>query len=74
MIEIETTIKNGLPVLVRGAVTKCHPREYPGRDYCDDMEVLWMNGKPCNLDLTPEDDQRLSDELFSAYNEPPCDY
>ena len=55
-----------LPILVRGTVTKCHPREYPGRDYIDDMEVLWMNGGPCNLDLTPEDDRRLSDELFEA--------
>ena len=74
MTEFETTINNGLPVLVRGTVTECGPREYPGRAYCDDMEVLWMNGKPCNLDLTPEDDRRLSDELFEAAAEPPCDY
>ena len=66
MIELQSTINNGLPVLVRGTVTKCGPREYPGRDYSDDMEVLWMSGKPCNLDLTPEDDRRLSDELFEA--------
>ena len=74
MIEIETAIKNGLPVRVRGTVNRCHPREYPGRDYIDDMEVLWMNGKPCNLDLTPEDDERLADELFEAARQPPCDY
>ena len=37
-------------------------------------EVLWMNGGPCNLDLTPEDDRRLSDELFEAASQPPCDY
>ena len=74
MIEFQSTINNGLPIRVRGTVTKCHPREYPGRDYIDDMEVLWMNGGPCNLDLTPEDDRRLSDELFEAASQPPCDY
>ena len=74
MTEIETTIKNGLPVRVRGTVNECGPREYPGRDYCDNMEVLWLSGKPCNLDLTPEDDDRLSDELFEADRQPPCDY
>ena len=74
MTEFQSTINNGLPVLVRGTVTKCGPREYPGRAYCDNMEVLWLSGKPCNLDLTPKDDRRLSDELFEAASEPPCDY
>lgn len=64
MIEIETIINGGLPVRVRGTVTKCHPREYPGRDFIDDMEVLWLSGKPCNLDLSKADDARLADELF----------
>ena len=66
MIEIETIINGGLPVLVRGTVTKCHPREYPGRDYCDDLEVLWLSGKPCNLNLSDADDERIADELFEA--------
>ena len=73
MTEIETIINGGLPVRVRGTVTKCHPREYPGRDFIDDMEILWLSGKPCNLDLTPEDDRRLADELFDAARQPPCD-
>ena len=51
-------------------MNRCHPREYPGRDYIDDMEVLWLSGKPCNLDLTPEDDERLADELFDAARQP----
>ena len=66
MIGFETTIKNGLPVLVRGTVTKCHPREYPGRNYIDDLEVLWLSGKPCNLALSDADDDRLADEIFEA--------
>ena len=74
MIEIETTIKNGLPVLVRATVNKCHPSEYPGRNYIDDLEVLWLSGKPCNLDLSEEDDDRLADEIFEAYNQPCGDY
>ena len=53
MTEFESTINNGLPVRVRGTVHKCHRREYPGSNYCDDLEVLWMSGKPCNLNLTP---------------------
>ena len=36
MTEFESTIKNGLPVRVRGTVNKCHPHEYPGRDFIDD--------------------------------------
>ena len=74
MTEFESTINNGLPILVRGTVTKCHPRDYPGRDYCDDWEVLWMNVEPCHLDLTPEDEWRLTDEHFEAASQPPCDY
>ena len=66
MIEIETIINGGLPIRVRGTVTKCHPREYPGRDYCDDLEVLWLSGKPCNLNLSDADDERIADELFEA--------
>ena len=44
MTEFETTINNGLPVRVRGTVNECHPREYPGRDYIEDLEVLWLSG------------------------------
>ena len=74
MTEFESTINNGLPIRVRGTVTECGPREYPGRAYCDNMEVLWMSGKPCNLNLSDADDERLSDELFEAARQPPGDY
>ena len=66
MIEIETTIKNGLPVLARGTVTKYHQREYPGRDCIEDLEVLWPSGKPCYLAISDTDYDRLAHEIFDA--------
>ena len=73
MTEIESIINNGLPIRVRATVNKCGPHEWPGADFLEDMELLWMNGGPCNLNLTQEDAQRLADELFEAARQPPCD-
>ena len=75
MTEFETTINNGLPVLVRGTVNECGPHEYPGRElHRRHGTTLDERESRAILDLTPEDDRRLSDELFEAAHEPPCDY
>ena len=66
MIEIETTIRNGLPVLVRGNVRKCHPDEYPGFDQIEELDVLWPSGKPCCLTISGADYDRIANELFDA--------
>ena len=78
---IETTIKDGLPVIARGVVRP------PERDvgimgqFVEDLEIFFRGkrrpyacGRPFPHELSDEDDQRIVDELVSAYNEPSGDY
>ena len=78
MTEIETTIKNGLPVIARGIVQSDDPTvELPGR-FVEDLEIFFRHkrrpyacGRPFPHELSDEDEQRIVDEIVSAYNEPP---
>ena len=64
-VEVETTIKGGLKVIVSGDVFKGHPREYPGRDHIDDMEILWASGHEIKFEISEHDWDAAADALFT---------
>ena len=70
MIEIETIIKDGLPVIARGEICRSEPDVGIMSEFVEDLEVCFLSGHPVPGDLSDEDDQRIVDELVNAYNEP----
>ena len=70
MIEITTTIKGGLPVIAKAQLIRCPLTEYPGCDYIDDLSVFWLSGKPCHVEISCADDDRLAEELLAAACQP----
>ena len=71
---IETTIRNGLPVIASGEVRRAEPDVGIMSQFVEDLEVTFLSGHPVPFELSDEDDQRIVNELVAAYNEPPCDY
>ena len=71
MIEIETTIRDGLPVLASGQVCRLEPDVGIMSQFVEDLEVCFLSGHPVPGDLSDDDDQRIVNELVEAYNEPP---
>ena len=70
---IETTIRNGLPVLASGRVCRAEPDVGIMSQFVEDLEVTFLSGHPVPGELSDEDDQRIVNEIVAAYNEPPCD-
>ena len=68
---IETTIKDGLPVLASGDVYSAEPDVGIMTQYVDGVYVTFLSGHEFTGELSGEDDQRLVNELVDAYNEPP---
>ena len=67
MIEILTTIKNGLPVLAQGTViVERETRWEPGGVAVEDLEILWMSGRPCHIEITAAEEDRITEELLCA--------
>ena len=80
---IQTTIRNGLPVLARGRYIARDPGcywgdyPYPPEPECfEDIEIFWMPRnlttqapRPCSLELSDMDRERVSDALLNAYEE-----
>ena len=65
MVEIRTTIKNGLPVLATGTViVERETRWVPGGAWVEDLEILWLSGHPCRIKITVADEERITDELI----------
>ena len=54
MIEIVTTVRNGLPVIARGTLTS------------DDIfyDLSWLGGLPFKLPISTEDDQRICEAIM----------
>ena len=71
---IETTIRDGLPVIAGGDVYSPEPDVGIMTQYVDGVYVTFLSGHEFHGELSDEDDQRIVDELVAAYNEPPCDY
>ena len=66
MIEIETTIKDGLPVLARGTVNvERETRWQPGCVDLEDLEILWLSGHPCRIEITAAEEARITEELLT---------
>ena len=70
---IETTIRNGLPVLASGAIRRAEPDVGIMSQFVEDLQITFLSGHPMVLELSDEDYQRVVDELMAAYNEPPSD-
>ena len=69
-IEIDTTIKGGLPISARADVYSCPHWEYPGRDYLEELEIFFLNGYPFKMELSEADENKVCEEIFEAFNEP----
>ena len=70
IVEIDTTIRGGLPVIARAEVYPCPHWEYPGRDYLEQLEIFWCSGHPFEMELSEADENKVCDEIFEAFNEP----
>ena len=63
-VETWTTIKGGLPVRVTGEIVRCNPREYPGHDYLEDVEVFWPSGCPIGWKISESDMLSVEEKLL----------
>ena len=67
MPEIQTTINNGLPVLAQGTViVERETRWEPGGVAVEDLEILWLSGHPCKIEITAAEEDRIIEELLTA--------
>ena len=65
MIEIQTTIKNGLPVLAVGnVIVERETRWEPGGVAVEDLEILWLSGHVCHIEISAADEDRIIEELL----------
>lgn len=64
-VEFETTIKGGLPVLVKAVL---HPPEPDVGilGWQPEYELFWLKGKPCRLEISDEDNERIMYECIDA--------
>ena len=73
MVEIHTTIRNGLKVIARGSsyqrgfrATHTDPEE-PER--YEEIDLFRLSGYPCRIEMTEDEYDRIQSELFEAGNE-----
>ena len=66
MIEIQTTIKNGLPVLAQGEIVGPDPDVGYFNHGIEDLEILWLSGRPCHLEITAAEEDRIIEELLTG--------
>ena len=64
MIETQTTIKHGLPVIARGVVVGPDPAVGYFHYGIEDLELLWLNRRPCRLEITADEESRITKELL----------
>ena len=65
MTEVQTTIKNGLPVLAVGTVIVDRETRWgPGGVAVEDLEILWLSGHPCRIEITVAEQARIVEELL----------
>ena len=69
MIEIQTTIKNGLPVLAQGEIVGPDPDVGYFHYGIEDLEILWLSGRPCRIEITAADEDRIVEELLSEIHQ-----
>lgn len=64
-VEFETTIKGGLPVIVKALL---HPPEPDIGifDWQPEYELHWLKGKPCYLKISEDDHERIMEECLDA--------
>ena len=67
-IEVDTTIKGGLPVTVRANVYHCPTWEYPGHNYLEELEILFYSGHLFTGKISEADDDKVCEEIFAAFN------
>lgn len=77
-IEIQTTVKRGLPVLASGSYMSAEPDVGIFGDGIEDLAFSWLSGKPLPdkmQESVSEDDRiRVETELLEAFHQPEEDY
>ena len=68
-VETRTTIKGGLPVIARGRYVPGYrgsfdPPEPPEPATVEDIEIFWLSGKACRLDLSLADEEAVIEDLL----------
>ena len=66
MRETQTTIKHGLPVIARGSVVRPEPDIGHFHYGIEDLEILWLSGHPCRIEITAPEEDRIIDELLTG--------
>lgn len=73
MVEIETTIRNGLPVIARGSgYQRGFPQTWtdPAEPECyEEIDLFRLSGYPCYIEMTEDERDRIGRELLEAGNE-----
>lgn len=77
MIEIETTIRNGLPVIARGIYRPAYHAGWwsPSEpEMIEDLEIFWKPRRstrklrPCPVEMTNFDAARIEREMLEAHD------
>ena len=64
-VTCDTRIKGGLPMRATGTIISCHPHEYPGRDYIEEVEIFWRSGHLYKKKVSDADMNKVVDDLFA---------
>ena len=59
LLNLWTTIRNGLPVIASGRVCRAEPDVGIMSQFVEDLEVVFLSGHPVPGELSDEDDQRI---------------
>lgn len=62
-VEFETTVKGGLPVLVKATIFPPEP-DIGIDQWQPEFDLFWLKGKPCYIDIPQRDMDRISDECL----------
>ena len=70
-IEIYTTIRNGLPVLVSGNWVRAEPDVGIFDHWIEDIDICWRSGQgvPLSMRISKADIERITEELIKAHDE-----
>lgn len=62
-VEFETTIKGGLPVIVKATLYPPEP-DVGIFDWQPEYALYWLNGGECHIHVKDEDHERIIDECL----------
>lgn len=63
MVEFQSTVKGGLPCLVWARIFPPEP-DIGIFDWQAEPEIMWLTGKPMNIDIPQSDMERIMEECL----------